>query len=312
MLWSTSLDPQELLPNLLIPGVGKSGTSSLFWYLSQHPEICAADKKEVNYFKTLRFDQEPVAPIERYASHFSHCTSEPYRLDASQVYFDGGQRVRDAIRKHFPRPKILPILRDPVDRLFSSFLSSKNLGTLAPSVTFAHFFDECLRLRRSDEDLLRENGRYRALRTSSYIEHVRAWFDEFDDVYIVFFEHMVEDPRKLVVDVCNWLDVDPQPVDSMAFTHRNKTVAHRSRHLFKFANTLNMRLDRGLKLGPGTKQMLRRIYWAVNATERREQLTAEDRTRAEEFLAPSTAALRDELRRRRYERLPDWLDGRHG
>lgn len=303
------MSQQARLPNLLVPGVGKSGTSSLFWYLSQHPDICPADKKEVNYFKTLRFGPEPAAPIEQYASHFSHCAGERYRLDASQLYFDGGPRVRAAVKDHFPKPKVLPILRDPVDRLFSSYLSSKHLTTLPRSTSFGTFFDECRRLRSNDEDLLKENARYRALRTSYYIDHVCAWFEEFDDVHIVFFEHMVEDPRGLMVEVCDWLGLDPRPVDRIDFTQRNKTVSHRSRRFYRFANAVNLRLDRGLRMGPRMKRALRRMYWTVNATEQAEQMTAADRARVEEFFAPSNAALREELRQRGYQRLPRWLDG---
>ena len=301
---------QLALPNLLVPGVGKSGTSSMFWYLSQHPDICPADKKEVNYFKALRFEEEPTVPVvstEQYATHFSHCTGQRYRLDASQLYFDGGPRVRAAVKRHFADPKILPILRDPVDRLFSSYLSSKNLGTLAPSTTFRVFFDDCTRLRRTREDLLKKNGRYRALRTSYYIEHACAWFDEFEDVRIVFFEHMVEDPRQFVTEICEWLRIDVDPVCDIDFTHRNKTVGHRSRTLFRLANKMNLQLDRGVRFGPRTKRALRSVYWALNATEKRERLTAADRARAEEFFAPSNAALRQELRRRGYRRLPPWL-----
>lgn len=301
------MDHSQRLPNLLIPGVGKSGTSSLFWYLSQHPDICAADKKEINYFKTLRFGEAPVAPIEQYAAHFSHCLRERYRLDASQVYFDGGEQVRSAIRKHFLDPKILPILRDPVDRLFSSYQSSRNLGTLDPSVNFAEFFEECRRLRSSGEDLRRENGRFRALRTSYYIDHARAWFDEFDDVRIVFLEDMVADPHAFLVDICEWLEIDVAPVDDVDFAHRNKTVQHRSRALFRVANAVNLRLDRGLRIGPRMKHALRSVYWALNAADRTERLHPADRARAAEYFAASNAALRDELLQRGYRQVPSWL-----
>lgn len=300
----------QRLPNLLIPGVGKSGTSSLFWYLGQHPDICAADKKEVNYFKTLRFSDTPPParlPIEQYTSHFAHCDGQRYRLDASQLYFDGGPRVLAAVREHFGDPKILPILRDPVDRLFSSYLSSKNHGTLDPSTGFAAFFDECRRLRRSGQDLRREFGRYRALRTSDYVVHARAWFGAFGDVRIVFFEHMVDDPHTFLVEICEWLGIDTAPIDDVDLAHRNKTVQHRSRALFRVANAVNLRLDRGLRIGPRTKQALRSAYWALNAADRTERLQPADRARVEDYFAASNAALRDELLQRGYRRLPPWL-----
>lgn len=298
----------DLLPNLVVPGVAKSGTSSLFWYLSQHPDICQADKKEINYFGSLRFGPDPKAPIEQYASHFSHYAGERYRLDTSQVYFDGGPNVIDAIKECFPKPKILIIIRDPVDRLWSSFTSSKHLGQLPSSMEFGEYFERCRRLRSTGEDVMKHELFYRALSTSAYVDYMQQWFDAFDDVHVIFFEHMIEDAESLVEDLCRWLDIDVDPVREFDFAQRNKTLQPRSRAVYQMANAINLRIDRGSRLGPRTKRMLRAVYRVANTTSRSEQLSGDGRIRAEKYFVPLNTALRKELEGRGYDRFPQWLE----
>src|SRR5680860_1846194 len=67
------------LPNLLVAGVPKAGTGSLFAYLSQHPDICRADEKEVgywNYYNPRRHSGAPP-PLDDYRKHFAACGSRP-------------------------------------------------------------------------------------------------------------------------------------------------------------------------------------------------------------------------------------------
>src|SRR5688500_8554449 len=68
-------DVRMRLPNLIIAGVPKGGTTSLFRYLAQHPDICAARNKELRYFDAVRYG-EPVAPLSSYAEHFGHWTGQ--------------------------------------------------------------------------------------------------------------------------------------------------------------------------------------------------------------------------------------------
>ena len=93
------------LPNLLIVGVGKAGTTSLFFYLSQHPDICPSAQKEPRYFRLG--DDEELPPIESYARHFAACRNERFVLEASPQYFKGGPRSIELIREHLGRPRVI-------------------------------------------------------------------------------------------------------------------------------------------------------------------------------------------------------------
>src|SRR5688572_22585305 len=91
------------LPNLVIAGVPKAGTTSLFSYLTQHPEVCGSDVKEPRYFNPLRLGSE-LGPIEDYAAHFGHCAGQRYAMEASPGYSYGGGPLARGLREALPDP----------------------------------------------------------------------------------------------------------------------------------------------------------------------------------------------------------------
>ena len=120
------------MANLLVAGVPKAGTGSMWAYLTRHPDICGADEKEVgyfNYYNPRRHTGEPP-PVESYARHFAHCGDQRYALDATPTYSYGGRPVIEAVQSILDRPKIIITLRNPVDRLFSAYTFQRTLGNI--------------------------------------------------------------------------------------------------------------------------------------------------------------------------------------
>jgi hypothetical protein len=99
------------LPNLLIAGVAKAGTTSLFRYLAQHPDVCPSDVKELRYFSALRYGED-MAPLESYSAHFAHCEGQRYRMEATPGYYAGGRLVADAVDDLLPGARVLVSFRD--------------------------------------------------------------------------------------------------------------------------------------------------------------------------------------------------------
>src|SRR6478672_9942638 len=96
VLNSEQLAPDNLA-NLLLAGVGKAGTTSLYWYLSQHPGVCRSTTKETRYFlplSTVDADMSGQLPaVSEYAAYFARCRKERYRIEATPHYFHGGERL---------------------------------------------------------------------------------------------------------------------------------------------------------------------------------------------------------------------------
>ncbi|MBA2561058.1 MAG: hypothetical protein H0V07_14455, partial [Propionibacteriales bacterium] len=81
--------------------MSKAGTTSLFDYLGQHPEVCPSDVKELRYFSPLRYGEE-TAPITTYSAHFDSCTQQKYAMEATPGYFYGGAALARGMRVACP------------------------------------------------------------------------------------------------------------------------------------------------------------------------------------------------------------------
>jgi hypothetical protein len=113
------------LPNFLIIGVPKAGTSSLHRYLSQHPEIFMSNVKEPRFFDTVEFDKG----IDFYRkSYFSGSNKWKIRGEATPSYFFHSEAVIPRILDCLgPDLKVIVVFRDPVARAWSHYLHARAL-----------------------------------------------------------------------------------------------------------------------------------------------------------------------------------------
>jgi hypothetical protein len=294
------------LPNLLIAGVGKAGTTSLFHYLSQHPQICASAVKEPRYFRLP--DDEQLGPIEGYARLFAHCGTQRYVMEASPQYFKGGARSVELIRTTLECPRVILMFRDPVSRMWSEYRFKKSRLTIPAELTFDDYVARCEKVREAREPRTRENEVYYWLAGGAYVDHVGVWFDGFgDDLAVWFFEHLVQDSPGFVAQACRWLGIDDALVASFNYSIENKTEEVRSRTLQRLALSANKE-GGAFRNRRSLKAPLRRAYYLLNRQPNREQMSSETRSHLQEIFSASNAALALELERRgRGEDLPAWL-----
>src|SRR5829696_5200556 len=138
------------LPNLVVIGVSKAGTTSLFEYLGRHPDVGLSDVKELRYFTPLRYG-EPLPPLPDYAQHFQHCLRERYAAEATPGYFYGGRPVARAMRETCGPLRVVLSLREPGARCWSWFRFMKSRMRIPKNLSFDEYLDRCELLL--DEDL---------------------------------------------------------------------------------------------------------------------------------------------------------------
>lgn len=295
------------LPNLVIVGVGKGGTTSLFWYLSQHPDVCASQEKEIRYFAPLTEGGSELPPIEDYAAHFRHCRGERYALEASPQYFHGGDRVVAAMQQVLDEARVILTLRDPIDRLWSQFRFVKTrFGPVPESLTFDEYVERSERLWRDDAPLTPETVPYWHLKGGMYADHLDPWFAGFGDRFrIVFFEDLAAAPAAVVDGLAAWLGIDREPVATFTYSVENRTVGFRSQLLQRAALFLNQ--DSLLGSRRRLKAPLRKLYYAVNRQRATETISPATRRHLEELYSPANARLAAALSARGYDELPAWL-----
>lgn len=210
------------MPNFLIIGAAKGGTTSLYHYLNQHPQIYMSPVKEPRFFalegETLNF-QNPdqvinhtsVTTLPEYYKLFEGVTDEIAVGEASPLYLYS-ERAVERIAHYVPEAKLIATLRNPVDRAYSCY---KHLIALDP-FSFAEALDqEDHRIRQNWAHLWHyRQGGY-------YYKQLKRYFDKFDrqQIKIYLFDDLKSKPLGVVQDVFSFLGVDNTFIPDL--TYRN-------------------------------------------------------------------------------------------
>ena len=201
-------------PSVLIIGAQKSGTTSLFNYLVQHPKVLPPLGKEVHYF-----DFHYADGVNWYRGHF------PYRrqlrhgrltLDASPYYL-AHPLVPERAAQLLPGVKLIAVLRNPVDRALSHYQHEVRYGR--EPLSFAEAIErEPERLAGEEERLQSDpsyysanHHRYSYTRRGLYLEQLRRWVQHFPRAQLLVLqsERLFRDPARTTADVHAFLGLQP-------------------------------------------------------------------------------------------------------
>jgi hypothetical protein len=298
-------DGSGRLPNLIVVGVSRAGTTSLFNYLSQHPDVGTSEVKELRYFTAVRHGH-PLDPIESYAAHFKGCTQR-YAMEATPGYFYGGRALASEIRDTCPSVRALVSLRNPVDRCWSWFRFVKSRDRLPQDMEFSAYLDRCEELRREGTDGTVEHQPYWGLSGGCYADWLDGWVGELGDRFRVsFFEDMQAEPAAAVQKHCDWLGIGGDVVDDFELSGTNKSQLYKNRLLQRGAVLLNRHGERFFRRHPTVKRALRSGYYAINRASTAPQMSPVERARLTEFYRPHNARLLDTLARLQVTMPSNW------
>jgi hypothetical protein len=299
--------PAGQLPNLVIAGVAKAGTTSLFRYLGQHPDVCPSSVKESRYFTGLRYG-EPLPPLTAYTRLFAHCSGSRYRMEATPGYFPGGGVVARAVDGLLPDSRVVVSFRDPVQRCWSWYRFVRSTARIPKELSFTAYLDRCTELHRDGADHLREHQPFWGLGGGCYGRWIDDWLEVFGErLRVEFFEDLVVRPEAVTEGLCRWLGVDTTPCAGFAYHVENRTVQYKNRGLQRLALTLNRGGETYFGRHPGLKRALRGAYYRMNADTGTERLDPGSRERLMAFYAPHNERLATSLAEAGRDRLPAWL-----
>lgn len=272
--------PHSRLPNLLIAGVVKGGTTSLFSYLSFHPDICSSSVKETCYFSTYRYGQldyryrQSADPFKQYKEYFSHCQKQKYVMEATPGYFEGGLSVAQKIKDQLGEDiKVIVILREPIDRLISFFNFKKSMMEIDKDLSLEEYLSSCHSIP-IHERKKQENNIYWGINGGFYSDYLDDWITAFgSSLKIVFFDDLKSDPKLLSQNICSWLDIEGSVYDSYEFGVENKTVTYKSKRIQELALRFNMGLEKFWRSNPRLKKAIRDLYYAVNGDKKKIEIS---------------------------------------
>lgn len=196
----------------MIIGTIKGGTTSLHHYLDQHPDVYMSPKKEPTFFAVdydipldKGLNRWAVTDIEGYRALFAGVTTEKAVGESSPQYLWSPLAPR-RIREIVPNVKLVAILRNPVERCFSSFQHLRREGGEQ-----VQDFREALRLEKERiESNLGPLWRYKEV--GFYSGQLERYFEQFDrrQMMICLYEDLCSDPIGLVQDMYRFIGVNDQ------------------------------------------------------------------------------------------------------
>ncbi|NIO35607.1 MAG: sulfotransferase [Planctomycetales bacterium] len=209
---------QRRLPDFLIAGAMKAGTTSLFGYLAGHPDCRPSLTKEVHYF-----DKNFERGEKWYRLHFPRgrtCTrsqpSLPLCFESSPYYmFD--PRVPERLREQLPAAKVIFLLRNPIDRAFSHYQHSVLRGR--EPLTFEQAIEaEPDRLACEAERMLGDGAylspahqHFSYLARGIYADQLARWRDHFPDQQLLVLEseQLFRSPHEAFAKTLAFLGLKP-------------------------------------------------------------------------------------------------------
>jgi Sulfotransferase domain len=204
----------EALPNLFVVGVPRGGTTSLWYYLDQHPDIFMSEVKEPYFFSDY-YKSRPRFPKDRsaYLELFAPGRDAHWRGEASTAYF-WDPPCAGRIREFNPAARIVISLRDPADRAYSEY--RHNIITGQERRPFLAALRELLRAGDSVDP------RADFLTSGFYMEGLERYLDLFGDrVHVLFLEELRADPRTELERIFTFLGVDLSPSRSIDLASQN-------------------------------------------------------------------------------------------
>ncbi len=222
------MDKNLRWPDFIVGGAPKCGTSSLYFWLSAHPEICGSKLKETFFFedKVSRFNTQANIiehELEMYCRYFSHCGNDVKAFEATAHYLYY-ENARKWLRNLPTTPKIVFILREPSAQMYSHYRMVRYRIK-----TFNGSFQEYVEA---------DNVRFYV----EYAKYLEPWLKEWSSerVKILLFEELMSSKKEVMADLALFLGVGNDFYHTFDFEHRNETVAIKSGFLHKM----------GLKLQP--------------------------------------------------------------
>ena len=205
------------LPDFFIIGAARSGTTALYQYLTQHPEISMSDPKEPHYFALCdhpldfqgpgdaeTINRKAIIGAAEYGQLFAHMGEARARGEASVSYLYYSEAAR-RIRECVPGARLICLLRNPVERAFSAY-SFLRTRLFEPEEDFrVALADEPRRIRENWHHL----WHYRAM--GQYDQQLPAYLERFPSEQIRYFlyDEFQRDPQSVLTECFRFLQVNP-------------------------------------------------------------------------------------------------------
>jgi hypothetical protein len=209
--------------DFFIVGAPKAGTTSLYHYLEEHPEIEMSSQKEPDYFSDIPLQEQGmyygknrINTLDKYESLFAQKEGVIYGEGSVSYLFY--ENVAEDIKKYNPNAKIIIMLRNPIDRAFSHYLMDYRLGLVSDSF----------------EDIINKKSKYKNahlfyqqyIEVSEYAKQIQRYCNVFstDNLLLIDYEDFKGDVSGTVDLVYDFLKVSTEFAADVNTKHNTFTM----------------------------------------------------------------------------------------
>lgn len=215
----------RLMPDFIIIGGARCGTTSLYNYLNKHPSVGPASEKEVHFF-----DYNYHKGISWYRAHFplvfhsfvSQARGQKFITGESSPYYIFHPLAPERVRQTLPHVKLITLLRNPVDRAYSYYCHARRLGV--ETLSFEDAIEQEQNRLDGEAEKLLANGRYRSenhqhfsyLARGIYVDQLQIWYRLFpsERMLVIGSEDFYADPLETMTEVLQFLGLPDARFDS--------------------------------------------------------------------------------------------------
>lgn len=269
---------------LIIGGTSKAGTTAVFNYLADHPQICPSRAKETRFFldenyplpSKIRYQRNALQDYLSFFDAKDRQKEENWKFEATPDYLNCSNTAR-IIRDTLPNVRLIFILREPISRLFSWYRFGRTMNQIPLDLTF----DKYVQIQRDGEDLSLKGYRhpaFHALKDGRYSLYLKPFLDLFDRsaIHVEFYDDLRHDPHAFMTSICRWADIDESYFCGYSFKPKNRSVKARRPRLHRAYLQAKQKSRQFVRRYPRLRSLLRRTGRKVNVAYRRMNITEKE------------------------------------
>ena len=282
-----------MLPKFLIPGAGKSGTTSLVYYLNQHPGVFVPKYKEPDFFSTVSERGHYHRGLEWYESIFDEAAPAAISGEASNLYLYDPESPR-LIKKHLPDIKLIFIFREPAARAYSHYWEDLKEGRLLKDFSELVGGVKLVTIREFMPDIFADSQRgWAYIYMSDYAQHVRRYLALFPRESMRFYtlDQLKSSCDDMLKDIVSFLGLEPD-FRAKDKSVRNPATVPASRWLEKIIRNPSLR-EFGKTFAPWTKDLVDKLRWKNQVKIEYPPMDQRSEQRLREFFAPGIDELEE-------------------
>jgi hypothetical protein len=258
-VYRKTTNPFRLLPDFLVIGAQKGGTTSLYNYLIEHPGIIPAFTKEVHFFDTYFHKGLPWyrANFPTYAEKYylERFHKQKCLTGEATPYYLFHPHAPGRVAKTLPEAKFIVLLRNPIDRAYSQYAHQARQGYETLSFEDA-LAEEEKRTAKERENLLKDeryasfnDKHYAYLARGKYIDQLQIWLELFprEQFLILRSEDFYSDPASTLRETFKFLDLPTAGLQREYKLYNNGTYSKMEsttrKRLIEYFEPYNARLN---------------------------------------------------------------------